>query len=66
MLSRFCYFVLQLLYEKRGECFTLIVYLIPRDSILWLFHAVQPVDLQCVIVAFPDYTLVSLVSMSIS
>ena len=54
VLSRFCHSVL---FHRRAECFTLIVFPIPRDSVLRLFFVMQWVGLQCVIVVFFDFSL---------
>ena len=42
--------------EERAGCFTLIVFLMGCDCVLWLFHMIPWVGLQCVIVVFPDHT----------
>ena len=42
--------------EERTGCFTLTVFLMSCDSVLWLFLNEQWVSLRCVIVVSPNHT----------
>ena len=50
------FLVMQSLKRKRVRCFTLIVFPIFCDWVLWLFLTVPTVFLEYVIVVFPDHT----------
>ena len=60
--SLFCYALLCVLHsfaiildeEERAGCFALIDFCLV--TVLWLFLAMPPVCLQCVIVVYPDHT----------